>query len=228
MTDQSRQIFPTAINLHSKSRILSITFSDGQHFDLPCEYLRVHSHAAEVRAMGRPEIGKEDVNIDRIEPQGSYAVRLVFDDGHDTGIYSWETLHDLGVNFDRYWGEYLQKLEAVGHRRGEAGSAAATGAPRRARVLYFAYLAQHLRKEAEDLTLPPEVTDVTTLLAWLRRRERERGYLLADDTVRVTVNRQFAEPFTRIDDGDEIAVVPTSPTPPPPPRKPRAATEDSG
>jgi molybdopterin converting factor small subunit len=72
------------------------------------------------------------------------------------------------------------------------------------------------------------VTDVTTLLAWLRRRERERGYLLADDTVRVTVNRQFAEPFTRIDDGDEIAVVPTSPTPPPPPRKPRAATEDSG
>ena len=220
MTDQPHQIYPTAINLHSKSRILSITFSDGQHFDLPCEYLRVYSRAAEVRAMGRPEVGKENVNIDRIEPQGSYAVRLVFDDGHDTGIYSWETLHDLGANYDRYWGEYLQKLEAAGHRRGAAGDAAGATGPRRARVLYFAYLAQYLRKESEEVTLPPEVTDVTALLAWLRRRERERAYLLADDKVRVTVNRQFTEPFTRIDDGDEIAVVPNSPTPPPPPKAP--------
>lgn len=219
MTDQSPQIYPTEINLHSKSRVLSITFSDGLHFDLPCEYLRVHSRAAEVRTLGRPEIGKENVNIDRIEPQGSYAVRLVFDDGHDTGIYSWETLHDLGVNQERYWSEYLQKLEAGGHRRGAAQDAA-TGQSRKARILYFAYLAQYLRKEAEEVTLPPEVTDVTALLAWLRRRERERAYLLADDKVRVTVNRQFTEPFTRIDDGDEIAVVPNSPTPPPPPKTP--------
>jgi DUF971 family protein/molybdopterin converting factor small subunit len=228
MTDQSTQIYPTELNLHSKSRILSITFSDGQHFDLPCEYLRVHSRAAEVRAMGRPEVGKENVNIDRIEPQGSYAVRLVFDDGHDTSIYSWETLHDLGVNYDKYWNEYLRKLEAAGYQRGAAGGTAAAGRLRRARVLYFAYLAHHLRKEAEELTLPPEVTDVTTLLAWLRRRERERGYLLADDRVRVTVNRQFTEPFTRIDDGDEIAVVPTSPTPPTPPRAPKGLPERDG
>jgi len=225
MTDPSPQIYPTDIKLHSKSRVLSISFSDGLHFDLPCEYLRVYSRAAEVRAMGRPEVGKENVNIDRIEPQGSYAVRLVFDDGHDTGIYSWETLHDLGVNHDRYWAEYLQKLEAAGHRR---AAGAAAGQPRRARLLYFAYLAQYLRRESEDVTLPPEVTDVSTLLAWLRRRERERGYLLADDKVRVTVNRQFTEPFTHIDDGDEIAVVPTSPTPPPPPKPPRAAPELDG
>jgi len=154
--------------------------------------------------MGRPEVGKENVNIDRIEPQGSYAVRLVFDDGHDTGIYSWETLYDLGVNQARYWNEYLQRLEAAGYRRG-AADAGATAASRRARILYFAYLAQYLRKEAEEVTLPAEVGDVTALLAWLRRRERERGYLLADDRVRVTVNRQFTEPFTRLDDGDEIA-----------------------
>jgi len=228
MTDQTSQIHPTEINLHSKSRILSISFSDGQHFDLPCEYLRVHSHAAEVRAMGRPEVGKENVNIDRIEPQGNYAIRLVFDDGHDTGIYSWETLHDLGVNHERYWAEYLRKLEAAGYRRGAAGDAAATGRQRHARILYFAYLAQYLRKESEEVTLPAEVTDVTALLGWLRRRERERGYLLADESVRVTVNRQFTEPFTRIDDGDEIAVVPTSPTPPPPPKAPRAAPEHDG
>jgi DUF971 family protein/molybdopterin converting factor small subunit len=228
MTDQSPAIYPTEISLHSKSRILSITFSDGQHFDLPCEYLRVQSRAAEVRAMGRPEVGKENVNIDRIEPQGSYAVRLVFDDGHDTGIYSWETLHDLGVNYDRYWREYLQKLEAAGHRREAGGEATAAGRPRRARILYFAYLAQHLRKESEEVTLPPEVADVTALLAWLRRRERERGYLLADDKVRITVNRQFTEPFTRLDDGDEIAIVPTSPTPPPPPKAARPAPELDG
>jgi DUF971 family protein/molybdopterin converting factor small subunit len=216
MTDRTPDIYPTELNLHSKSRILSIAFSDGQRFDLPCEYLRVHSRAAEVRAMGRPEVGKEHVNIDRIEPQGSYAVRLVFDDGHDTGIYSWETLHDLGVNQERYWAEYLARLEAAGLTRG--GSERREAAQRRVRVLYFAYLAQRLHKEAEDLALPSDVPDVTALLALLRRRERERGYLLADDTVRVTVNRQFAEPFTRLDDGDEIAIVPNAPTPPPPPR----------
>ena len=225
MTNQTPAIHPTEINLHSKSRILSISFSDGQRFDLPCEYLRVHSHAAEVRTMGRPEVGKENVNIDRIEPQGSYAVRLVFDDGHDTGIYSWETLYDLGANYERYWNEYLQKLEAAGYARNATAEARAGGTCR-AHVLYFAYLAQYLRRESEEVALPPDVTDVTTLLAWLRRRERERGYLLADDRVRVTVNRQFTEPFTRIDDGDEIAIVPTSPTPPPPPRDPTAARVD--
>jgi DUF971 family protein/molybdopterin converting factor small subunit len=227
MTDPSPQIYPTEINLHSKSRVLSITFSDGLHFDLPCEYLRVHSRAAEVRTLGRPEVGKENVNIDRIEPQGSYAVRLVFDDGHDTGIYSWETLHDLGVNQARYWAEYLHKLEALGLARGAAAGAGGAAAQRRVRLLYFAYLAQYLRKESEETSLPAEVADVTALLAWLRRRERERGYLLADDRVRVTVNRQFTEPFTRIDDGDEIALVPTSPTPPPPPKAPKAAGYDA-
>ena len=122
MTKQASDIHPTEISLHSKSRVLSITFSDGKQFNLPCEYLRVHSHAAEVRASGRPESGKENVNIDRIEPQGSYALRLVFDDGHDTGIYSWETLYDLGANYDRYWQEYLDRLEAAGltRRSGDA------------------------------------------------------------------------------------------------------------
>ncbi|MCU0970480.1 MAG: MoaD/ThiS family protein [Gammaproteobacteria bacterium] len=77
-----------------------------------------------------------------------------------------------------------------------------------------------MRRESEDVQVPPEVGDVQALLAWLRRRDREKAYLLADDNVRVTVNRQFAEPFTRLDPGDEVGIVPVSPNPPPPPRAP--------
>lgn len=205
---------PTEINLHSKSRLLVVEFSDGQRFELPCEYLRVHSPAAEVQARRVPEIGKEQVNIDRIEPQGTYAVRIIFDDGHDTGIYSWETLYDLGVNKDKYWQAYLDKLEAAGKQRNGSGEQA-----KRLTVLYFAYLASKMRKESEQFEVPPQVSDVQGLLQWLRRKKVDRGYLLADDNVRVTVNHQFAEPFTKLDDGDEVAIVPVSPNPPAPPKQ---------
>ncbi len=79
MTDKTPEHTPVEINLHRKSRVLAIRFSDGNRFDLPCEYLRVFSKAAEVRALGRPETGKEEVNIERMEPQGQYALRLIFD-----------------------------------------------------------------------------------------------------------------------------------------------------
>ena len=95
MSEESKGPVPTEINLHRKSRLLNIRFSDGQTFSLPCEYLRVHSHAAEVTARSTPEVGKENVNIDRIEPQGSYAIRIAFDDGHDTGIYDFRYLRSL-------------------------------------------------------------------------------------------------------------------------------------
>ena len=110
MIGETKGPIPTEINLHRKSRLLGISFSDGRSFSLPCEYLRVNSHAAEVTTRGTPETGKENVNIDRIEPQGSYAIRIAFDDGHDTGIYSWETLYDLGVNQEKYWQECLDRL----------------------------------------------------------------------------------------------------------------------
>ena len=97
------------------------TFDDGGHYRLPCEYLRVYSPSAEVRGHGPGQevlqIGKENVNIARIEPVGTYAVRLCFDDGHDTGLYSWEWLHHLAVNHERLWKEYLKRLEQAGHRR---------------------------------------------------------------------------------------------------------------
>jgi len=112
---------PTEIKLHQKSRVLEITFDDGSHFKLPCEYLRVYSPSAEVRGHGPGQevlqLGKENVNITAIEPVGTYAVALHFDDEHNTGIYSWEYLHDLGMNHDANWKRYLERLEAAGHKR---------------------------------------------------------------------------------------------------------------
>ena len=116
MTDTPK---PTEISLHQKSRILSIAFDDGRTFELPCEYLRVFSKAAEVRTLGRPLTGKEAVNIEGIEPQGQYAVRILFDDGHDTGIYSWETLYNLGKHYDDLWAQYLEELKENGYTRKE-------------------------------------------------------------------------------------------------------------
>jgi DUF971 family protein len=112
---------PTEIKLHQKSRLLEVTFDDGSHFSLPCEYLRVYSPSAEVRGHGPGQevlqLGKEKVNITDIEPVGSYAVCLHFDDGHATGIYAWEYLHDLGVNQELNWKRYIDRLAAAGHQR---------------------------------------------------------------------------------------------------------------
>lgn len=112
---------PTDINLHQQSRVLELTFEDGSHFELPCEYLRVYSPSAEVQGHGPGQevlqIGKENVNITAIEPVGNYAVQLEFDDGHNTGIYSWETLFLLGQNKEELWENYLKRLEKAGHKR---------------------------------------------------------------------------------------------------------------
>ena len=114
---------PTEINFHQKSHVLEISFDDGNTFQLPSEYLRVYSPSAEVQGHGPGQevlqIGKQDINITKIEPVGHYAVQLFFDDNHDTGIYSWETLYDLGKNYDTLWPEYLQKLKDAGHNRPE-------------------------------------------------------------------------------------------------------------
>mgnify|MGYP001814250893 CR=1 FL=1 len=219
MSEKTEHPVPTAINLHRKSRLLNVSFSDGRQFSLPCEYLRVFSRAAEVVTRGTPETGKEEVNIDSIEPQGSYAIRISFDDGHDTSIYSWETLYDLGINQEKYWQDYLDRLAAAGYtRKGERLGDRPEG-ERKLTLMYFNYLATKMRKESEAVTPPPSVVDVASLLTWLRKAKGERGYLLADEHVRVTVNKQFAEPFTRLDAGDEVAIVPNSPNPPPPPSK---------
>lgn len=117
---------PTELNLHRQSRVLEIRFADGAHFNLSCEYLRVFSPSAEVQGHGPGQrvlqLGKEGVNIDRIEPVGNYAVCLHFDDEHNTGIYSWETLYQLGVNHEENWRQYLDELKAAGYQRKEQAS----------------------------------------------------------------------------------------------------------
>ena len=114
---------PTEIRLRKKSRLLVVTFEDGETFELPFEYLRVHSPSAEVRGHGAGQevlqTGKEDVVIVAVEPVGHYAVRLVFDDGHNTGLYMWEYLYELGRDREEKWQRYLDRLEAAGYARKE-------------------------------------------------------------------------------------------------------------
>lgn len=112
---------PTEIKLHQKSRLLEIAYDDGSRYSLPCEYLRVFSPSAEVRGHGPGQevlqVGKRNVEIKEIEPVGNYAVKLVFSDGHDTGLYSWEYLHELGEKQESSWKSYLARLEAAGASR---------------------------------------------------------------------------------------------------------------
>ncbi len=115
---------PTSLVLHQASNRLEAAFSDGRVFSLPCEFLRVHSPSAEVRGHGPGEgtlqVGKRQVTVTDIEPVGTYAVKLVFSDGHDTGIFSWALLYDYGVRQDTMWARYLQRLEAAGSSRDPA------------------------------------------------------------------------------------------------------------
>ena len=114
-------VSPTEIRLNKAERVLHVAFDDGSRFALPSEYLRVESPSAEVQGHGPSQKqivpGKHAVAIIRIEPVGNYAVRLTFDDLHDTGIYSWEYLHELGREQDRRWAAYLGALETRGLSR---------------------------------------------------------------------------------------------------------------
>lgn len=120
MPQESKPI-PTEIELKKGARRLAVTFSDGFSREVSAEYLRVHSPSAEVTGHGGGEgrlvTGKERVAIDRIEPVGRYAVRLVFDDGHDTGLYTWPLLHELFKEHDAKWQRYLDRLAQHGQRR---------------------------------------------------------------------------------------------------------------
>ena len=112
---------PTEINLHQQSRILEIVYDDGARFRLPCEYLRVYSPSAEVRGhtpdQAKLQIGKEAVNITDLQQVGSYAVKIVFDDGHRSGLYDWQYLYKLGRGWQPLWLDYLDRLNDVGRKR---------------------------------------------------------------------------------------------------------------
>ena len=112
---------PTELQLHQQSRVLEITYDDGACFHLPCEYLRVYSPSAEVRGhtpdQARLQIDKEAVNITDLEQVGSYAVKIVFDDGHRSGLYDWQYLYKLGRAWQPLWQDYLSRLRDAGRTR---------------------------------------------------------------------------------------------------------------
>ena len=112
---------PTEIKLHQVSRKMEIAFDDGTRFELPYEFLRVYSPSAEVRGHGPGQetlqIGKKNVEIKAVEPVGTYAVQLSFSDGHNTGIYSWDYLYDLGKNYGTLWERYLDRMKEAGLSR---------------------------------------------------------------------------------------------------------------
>ena len=112
---------PSQLTLHRASHLLEVGFEDGSSFRLPFEYLRVNSPSAEVQGHGPGQKvlvpGKRDVGVDEIVPVGNYAVLLKFSDGHQTGIFSWDVLHELGRDFDKNWAEYLAALDSAGQSR---------------------------------------------------------------------------------------------------------------
>lgn len=124
---------PTEIKLHQKSRQMEISFADGKRFELSYEFLRVYSPSAEVRGHGPGQevlqVGKKDVDITAIEPVGSYAVQPRFSDGHDSGLYSWDYLYEIGMDRDQLWQQYLQRMQTAGASR-EPGANPAPLAPK--------------------------------------------------------------------------------------------------
>ena len=112
---------PVEIILHRQSHELEIAFADGSRNYLPYEFLRVHSPSAEVRGHGPGQevlqVGKQAVNVLGVEPVGSYAMKITFDDGHDSGLYTWEYLRQLGKNQDALWQAYLRRIEEAGASR---------------------------------------------------------------------------------------------------------------
>jgi DUF971 family protein len=112
---------PTEINLHKKSNVLELAYEDGVRHELPAEYLRVYSPSAEVRGHGPGEeklqMGKEFVEIDNLVPVGNYAIQIVFSDKHDSGIFDWGLLFDLGEKYGENWNSYLERLKEAGYTR---------------------------------------------------------------------------------------------------------------
>jgi len=199
MSQQDNQTaeMPTGIKLHKVSRYLEVSYASGESFNLPFEYLRAFSPAAEEK-VGRQISGeipdKPDVNISAINPVGSYAIQIVFDDGHETGIYSWARLYDIALNVKSDW-EDRDQTTSEEHQD-----------ERTITILYFAALARRLGLESETITLAEDVKTIDDLIPWLMTRRGEWKKALAE-TLKITVNRRFVGMADLIRDGDEIALV---------------------
>jgi len=196
---------PTEINLRRKSKVLEVTFDTGEQFSLPTEYLRVFAPSADMKAnkeAGNLVMGKQDVNISQLTPVGSYAVQIHFNDGHDAGIFSWKTLYDLGRKQEQNWADYQDRIQR--HERAEKQPKKRVGIT----ILYFINLVKKFGKQEEKVDLPYYISTVSDLLRWLRRRGKHYDRALADDSVTVTVNKQFVANDWTLLDNDEVAIVP--------------------
>ncbi len=118
-TDDPMTKFPTAINLHKASKTLTLKYAPDEEYHLPAEFLRVHSPSAEVQGHGKPilQYGKLGVGLTKVEPAGQYALKLTFDDGHDSGLFTWDYLYQLAVRQEDLWNDYLAELKAAGKTR---------------------------------------------------------------------------------------------------------------
>jgi DUF971 family protein/molybdopterin converting factor small subunit len=195
------EVVPTQIKLHQKTRMLEVHFNDQTSYKLPCEYLRVFSPSAEVKAAknrGETIVGKEQVSIDGIEPVGQYAIRLVFDDGHDSGIYSWKTLKSLGENYSNYWQDYVQQLTRLQTKMQPQSD--------KIRVLFFVGLVDEVGCENLELDPGDETKTVEDVVSQLRHKFESS--LLQTELLTITVNKQFVRPSHLLHAGDEIALVP--------------------
>ncbi len=192
---------PTHIALHQQSRELEIHFSDGAQYHLPCEYLRVFSPSAEVKAAkNRGEIirGKQDVNITALDPMGAYAIRISFDDGHDSGVYSWSTLKLLSEQFETNWAQYQQQLSQLDEAEGE----------RSIKVLFFIGLVELLGTQSMDLQLTQSQRTVSDVIDLLAEKGENWRQGLDKEKLTITVNKQFAPLQQQLFNGDEVALVP--------------------
>jgi len=208
VSDEHTGEIPSEIKLHQRTSTLELTFGDGSHFLLPAEYLRVYSPAPESQAAldrGEMVTGRENVSITRITPVGNRAIRLSFNDGHDQGVFHWQTLYELGKRQEENWQAYLAWLQEKGYKRKTEGGGG------QIKILYFGKLVERLGRGAEDVEIPETVTDVGSLLAWLRKRGGHWDTYLRNEGVTVTVNREFADPVTPIRSEDEVAIVPAHP-----------------
>ena len=119
--DQASSTLPTALTVHTQSRVLEITYDNGEEFVIPFELMRVYSPSAEVMGHGPGQetlqVGKRDVLIESVEPVGHYAIKPVFSDGHDSGLFSWDYLYWLGGHKESLWQDYLARLEQAGASR---------------------------------------------------------------------------------------------------------------
>ncbi len=197
-------IHPTHIAVHQQSRVFEIQFSDGSEYSLPMEYLRVFSPSAEARvARQRGDLirGKQQVNVLKVEPMGAYAVRIVFDDGHDSGVYSWTTLKQLGEKFESNWRQYQQDLAALtqsSHKQ------------KKIKVLLFMTLAEKLGMDDLELDLAADEVRVGDVIEDLRERGDDWHKALTPDRLTITVNKQFVDSGQLLYAGDEMALVPKS------------------